>query len=206
MGVAKKLTTSHEFAAVLSGIFYALINSGTSKNKPFNRLILWIDEMEDLIYFVTRDYRPFTQALREVIDKTTDHFTLFLNFTFADPEDLASIETVLGDAIMSRVNQHIIFGESKEEDVQLYLKELLAGNRTGKGSYPFPETYPFDSKAFQMVVKACISHTPRYINKFCDKLLRQIVDDPGIVGKNKPVVTSELVEKYIASTIEDMEE
>jgi len=206
LGVAKKLITTHEFAVVLSGIFYVLINSGTSKNKPFNRLILWIDEMEDLVYFPTRHYRPFTQALRDVIDKTTDHFTLFLNFTFTEPEDLASIETVLGEAIMSRINQHIIFGQSQENDVQLYLKELLADNRTGKGPYPSPETYPFGRDTFNMVVKACVSHTPRYINKFCDKLLRQIVDDPDIVGKNKPIVTSELVEKYIARTIEDMDE
>src|ERR1700752_507009 len=102
--------------------FLTLLIHGQSKDQPtVSRVVLWLDEMEDLLYFPTRYYLPFTQALREVIDNTNVHMTIMLNFTFSEPEDLPAIENVLGQAIMQRVNQHIVFQEPTVDDLKKYL-------------------------------------------------------------------------------------
>lgn len=202
LGAATRLSTDHDFAAVLVAIFYLLIYSGRTQ-AGVNRLVLWIDEMEDLVYFPTRYYLPFTQALREVIDRTGNHFTLFLNFTFTEPEDLPTIGSVLGDPIMSRINQHIVFEQSSEEDLRQYLLDLLKDNRINAAAYE--ETYPFDTEAFDVIVAAGIGHTPRFINKVCDSVLRQLLQVPEIAAEQQPVITRSRLEGCLASAVTSAE-
>ena len=61
--------------------------------------------------------RGITQAIREILDRHGSHLTVLWNFTFSEPEDLPAIENVLGQAIMERVNQHIVFREASSEDM-----------------------------------------------------------------------------------------
>ena len=175
LGVAKKLTTDHEFASVIAGVFSLLIHGQSSQQATISRVVLWMDEMEDLVYFPTRYYLPFTQAFREIIDRHGSHLTVLLNFTFTEPEDLPAIENVLGQAIMQRVNHHIVFREATANDMGTYLRELLAYNRLGANGCP--ATFPFSAGAFDRLVQACISKTPRFMNKLCDSLLRQVLAD-----------------------------
>ena len=69
LGVAKRIASEHEFAAAVVGIIRLLIHGQSPERETLSRVLLWIDEMEDLVYFPTRYYLPFTQALREVIDR-----------------------------------------------------------------------------------------------------------------------------------------
>jgi hypothetical protein len=202
LGAATKLSSDHDFAAVLVAIFYLLIHSGRTE-AGVNRLILWIDEMEDLVYFPTRYYLPFTQALREVIDRTGSHFTLFLNFTFTEPEDLPTIGSVLGDPIMSRINQHIVFEQSSEEDLRQYLLDLLNDNRIAVTDCP--PTHPFDPDSFEAIVAAGIGHTPRFINKVCDSVLRQLLQTPEVAAEQRPVVTRPRLEECLSSAVASAE-
>lgn len=174
IGAATKLTSDHDFSCALNGILWLLTHCSTDEKRPFNRVILWIDEMEDLVYFPTKHYLPFTQALRGVIDKSAEHLTLIVSFTFTEPEELETIGSVLGEAIMARINDHIVFEDSTEEDVTLYLLELLADNRVDDGEYA--DTHPFDEAAFEIITAACATHTPRYINKLCDGILRELAE------------------------------
>jgi hypothetical protein len=173
LGAAKKLTTDHELATAITGVF-ALLMHGQSHERPtISRVVLWMDEMEDLVFFPTRYYLPFTQAIREILDRHGSHLTVLWNFTFSEPEDLPAIENVLGQAIMERVNQHIVFREASSDDMAKYLKELLAYNRLNPDGYP--ETFPFSTEAVDRLVQASVSKTPRFMNKLCDSLLRKIL-------------------------------
>ncbi len=124
LGVAKKLTTDHELASAITGIFALLIHGQSHERPTISRVVLWMDEMEDLVFFPTRYYLPFTQAVREILDRHGSHLTVLWNSTFSEPEDLPAIENVLGQAIMERVNQHIVFREASSDDMAKYLKEL----------------------------------------------------------------------------------
>ncbi len=195
LGVAAKPTSDNDFASALNAMLWALTHSGDSPSRPFRRVVLWIDEMEDLVYFPTRYYLPFTQFIRSVMDHMSEHLTLFLNFTYTEPEDLDTIENILGDAIVSRINKHILFQDSTKDDVKGYLTELLADNQIGSGRRA--ETAPFDSDTFEMLVSACTSHTPRYINKLSDGILRKTLEQ---AKKNQDLstVTVPMVESILS--------
>lgn len=205
LGVAKKLTTEHEFASAVIGVFYLLIHGETRDEQTLSRILLWVDEMEDLVFFPTRYYLPFTQAIREVIDNTNEHLTLMLNFTFSEPEDLPAIENVLGQAIMQRVNHHIVFQEPSVEDMRHYLLELFEANRLEqKKTSP---TYPFSEEAFEMLIEAAVSKTPRFLNKVCDMLLRdfQTVSDAELELR-KHGIPRTLIEQRLPQVLSLLEE
>lgn len=205
LGVAKRIVTDHEFATAVVGVLHLLIHGHSADESSLCRVLLWVDEMEDLVYFPTRYYLPFTQAMREVIDDTNEHLTLMLNFTFSEPEDLPAIENVLGQAVMQRVNQHIIFQPPTADDLRSYLLELLKANRL---SQAIPsKTFPFSDEAFRLVVDASVSRTPRFLNKLCDRLLRDLEDMPeGTVGLTKRGIPEKLIADRLPEALSQIEE
>ena len=175
LGVAKKLSTDHELATAIAGVLTLLMHGQSHERTTISRVLLWMDEMEDLVFFSTRYYLPFTQAIREILDRHGSHLTVFWNFTFSEPEDLPAIENVLGQALMQRVNQHIVFREATRDDMRKYLRDLLAYNRVNADGCP--ETFPFTAGAFDRLVQSCVSKTPRFMNKLCDSLFRKVLSD-----------------------------
>lgn len=204
IGVVRKLSTTHDYSNMLSGILALLIFSGESKENPFNRVILWIDEMEDLATYLTKFFLPFTSGLRELIDTLNDHFTLFLNFTFSAPNELPTIGSVLGDAIMSRINDHVVFEPPSKEDLRAYLLELFSNNRVREIE---PNSiYPFDRGSFETLLATLDSRTPRYVNSLLDGGLRLLAKHPKVTGQTCPTISKELFEeslKEILPLIED---
>ncbi len=205
LGVAKRITSEHEFAAAVVGVIRLLIHGQSAERETVSRVLLWIDEMEDLVYFPTRYYLPFTQALREVIDNNNEHFTLMLNFTFSEPEDLPAIENVLGQAIMQRVNQHIVFHEPTGDDFRHYLLELFAANRLQEQTPS--TTFPFTEDAFGVLIEAAVSKTPKFLNKLCDMLLRdceKLSDDQ--LDLHSGGISRRLVEEKLPESLALLEE
>ena len=204
LGAAKRLVTEHEYALAVSGVLFLLVNGPSASDETKARIILWVDEMEDLVYFPSRYFQPFTMALREVMDRNGRHVTFMLNFTFSEPEELPSIQLVLGAAIMERVNTHIVFPPATAESLRDYLLELLAANRiTQPGSCP---TFPFAADAFELIVNAAASKTPRFLNKVCDTLLRGLASSGDLVavpaaGIQRSVIESRLL--IVQSSIEE---
>ena len=200
LGVAKRLTSDHEFALAIVGVLYLLIHGQSRKSETVSRIVLWIDEMEDLVYFPTRYYLPFTQALREMIDRTNSHLTLMLNFTFSEPEDLPAIENVLGQAIMQRVNEDVIFQPPNADEMRSYLLDLLEHNRTEGAECS--QTFPFANDAFDLLTKSATSRTPRFLNKLCDTLLRDLDDDPTFDIKKKGEIRLEVLKEKLPELLE----
>ena len=204
LGVARRLTRDHDFALAIVGVLYLLIHGQSEKAETYGRIVLWVDEMEDLIYFPTRYYLPFTQGLREVIDRTSSHLTLMLNFTFSEPEELPSIENVLGQAIMQRVNQHVIFQRPDEDEMRGYLLALLKHNRIEDTK--FPPTFPFTDDAFASLIKVATSKTPRFLNKLCDDLLRDLQNDPTFEIEKEGEIRLGILEEKLPSLLERLAE
>lgn len=204
IGVAKRLVKDHEFALAIVGVLYLLIHGQSEERETLSRIVLWIDEMEDLVYFATRYYLPFTQALREVIDLTNYHMTIMLNFTFSEPEDLPTIENVLGQAIMQRVNHHVIFPPPTVSEMRDYLLDLLKHNRAE--DTPCSPTFPFSNDAFDLLTESVTSKTPRFLNKLCDPLLRDLKDDSAFDIKKTPEIQREVLEERLPGILARLEE
>ena len=175
--VRRTTSSNSDRASILSCLFRLL--SQFNKNSKFNdgrRIILWIDELESLIYYTSKQYRPFTQFLRELYDNTSSNFTLFLNFSFADPTDAQNIEIVLGQALIDRVSHNIIFDEADMAESKQYILELLKAFRTTE--FKDNKFFPFSEKSIQYLFDRAYSitekpRTPRTLNKWCLKTIEE---------------------------------
>ncbi len=204
LNVAKRLTVDHDFALSITGVLNLLINGESDRQETLSRVVLWVDEMEDLVYFPTKFYLPFTQALRDIIDNTNLHFTLMLNFTFSEPEDLPAIENVLGQAVMERVNQHILFKEPSADDLHTYLLELLSFNRLEDRRVS--PTFPFSADAFDLIIQTSVSKTPRFLNKLCDMVLREIQVEWARAPNKRREISADVLEAKLPQVLELLDE
>ncbi len=186
LGLSRGIDSARDRFHLLGGILQCLIGlSPTKEMGRHRRIVLWIDELEDLIYFPTRYHRPFTQGLRELIDRLPAYFTLTMNITLASPEALQDIETVLGKAILDRVTHNIYFQEPSEKEAIEYIRELLRLYRTEEPeARDLPITYPFEEEALRVLLNTLPTRTPRDINQKCadvviQALQRGIISAPG---------------------------
>lgn len=193
LGLSRGIDNSQDRFRILGGILQCLIGlAPTEEIEHHSRVILWIDEMEDLIYFTSRQYRPFTQGLRDLIDRLPTYFTLLMNFTLAAPEAFEDATVILGQALMDRITHQIYFQEPNEDEAYKYVCDLLRQFRTeDPASRGLPVTYPFAEDALRSLIATLPSRTPRDLNQRCGDIIskalqRGIITAPGegIISKN----------------------
>lgn len=177
--IRRAVNSNPDRANVLSGIFRLLGKYGYTGDFTENRkIMLWIDETESLIYYTSKQYRPFTQFLRDLFDTTPRDLTLFLNFSFADPSDEQSLEIVLGEALIDRVTRQIIFDEADVATSKLYIRDLLNHYRTP--DFNADEYHPFTEQSIDELLTHAYDitqkpRTPRVINKWCLRVIQEAV-------------------------------
>lgn len=196
MGLARPLKTTSDFVKILVGILQCLIGFPGMKN---GRVLLWIDEMEDLLWFTPKQYRPFAQFLRNIFDKMPHRLTIFMNFTLAEP-NMDTIKMLLGEALWSRITNKVRFNELSVSDGMLYCKELLEPyHLEEKGVYS-----PFTEDALRNLLETISPAymTPRKINKNCTSVLNFVLDSGDI-----SVISQEIISKWSEQRQqEDLEE
>lgn len=177
--IRRTVNSNPDRTNVLSGIFRLLGKYGYTGDFTENRkIMLWIDETESLIYYTSKQYRPFTQFLRDLFDTTPRDLTLFLNFSFADPSDEQSLEIVLGEALIDRVTRQIIFDEADVATSKLYIRDLLNHYRTP--DFDADEYHPFTEESIDELLTHAYDitqkpRTPRVINKWCLRVIQEAV-------------------------------
>lgn len=50
------------------------------------RVVMWIDEMENMLYYQNKQYRTFGMMIREMSDKVAERLMIFLNFTLTEDD------------------------------------------------------------------------------------------------------------------------
>lgn len=164
LGLAKDIQTDNDSVKFISGILSCytgnnLINDG--------RVVVWLDEMEDLIYFAPKYYKMFSQVLRDLFENIPDRFLFFMNFTLSEGEE-SVIQLILGDALWSRVTKKIRYKEFNENDALEYINDLLQTSKIDE-----EKDDPFNIE----IARALINNiplnnlTPREINKNINSLL-----------------------------------
>jgi hypothetical protein len=164
LGLSRDIQTDSDSVKFLSGILSCYTGTDSLNN---GRVVIWLDEMEDLIYFAPKNYKIFSQILRDLFDAIPDRFLFFMNFTLAEGQE-STIQLILGDALWSRVTKKIRYKEFNEDDALSYVNDLLKAAKIDKDS-----AHPFDMD----IARALINNiplnilTPREINKHITSLL-----------------------------------
>jgi len=195
LGLSRGIDSARDRFQVLGGILHCLIGlEATEEIERHKRIILWLDEMEDLIYYTTRQYRPFVQGLRELIDRLPVYFTLMMNFTLAAPEAFEDIATVLGKALLDRATHHIYFQGTGQEEAFEYICDLLRQFRTeAPESRGLPPTYPFTEDALRMAISTLPSCTPRNLNQRCSSIVTKALQRGEIAAVGEGIITADFV-------------
>jgi hypothetical protein len=162
---------------VLSTVFKILskYTEGDKLTKE-RKILLWIDEIESLILYTSKQYVPFSQAIRELIDMTKKNFGLFLNFSLTDMDDLRTLDFIIGSALKDRINSRIIFEELDVERSLAYVIDRMKAYR--RSEYDNSPTYPFTKEALEELLKlgsekTSLPLTPRVVNKWCEATINK---------------------------------
>jgi hypothetical protein len=165
LGLSRAIQSDSDYIRVLSGILLCF----TGTDKHVGKVALWIDEMEDLLYFNSKQAVSFTQSLRDLVDVLPEHFLLAMNFSLATNEQ-DDVKIFLRDALWSRVNRKIHFLQLSLDEAMLYCKDLLNAFQIQQGGYA-----PFEEEALKTLIGEKIPNekerTPREINKLCSSVL-----------------------------------
>ena len=170
LGIARNISKAQDRFKIIAGILQCLIGLDASHDlSRHSRVYLWIDEMEDLVYLPSAQFRILSQGLREIIDRLPNFFTLFLNMSLAEPEKHEDFEAILGNAVIDRITHNIYFPELELDEAVEYVRELVNHPQYRDKPLPteFPQTYPFDEIALRMLIEDLGKRTPRNINKQC---------------------------------------
>ena len=184
LGLNRNIEKTQDYFRVLAGVFHSLIGVSESTDvSEHNRLCLWIDEMENFIYFTPPQYRPFGQGLRELVDRLPYFFTFFMNFTLTAPEEYEEIELILGGFLTDRITRHISFDEVKDQEKMLqYVREVLSHYRTQEE--PKTPYSPFTEEALRALMANLQRRTPRDMNKRCHNALMKAFEK-GVFEKGE---------------------
>jgi len=197
LGLARNIDKAQDRFRVLAGLLHCF--TGLIPNRDLavhSRICLWLDELEDLVYFTAAQYRPFTQGLRELIDLLPSFFSLLLNMTLSEPSELETIEILLGKPLVDRITDHVIFGELTTNQGIQYVQELMSFWRTVQPrDLGLSSLYPFEEEALRYLIDTLDKRTPRSVNKRCRNMIiaalrKQPTNEPGQVHINLDLVKS----------------
>jgi hypothetical protein len=200
LGLSRNIEKTQDYFRVLAGVFQSWIGFSDSHSpSEHNRVCLWLDEMEDFVYFTPAQYRPFGQGLRELVDRVPFFFTLILNFTLTSPEEFEEIELILGKYLIDRVTQHIFFDEMSEEEMLTYVKELLELYGTPKretlSTVRNNPLYPFTNNALGLMLSNIPRRTPRDVNKRCRNTLLKAFEENLLAPGKKVAIDRDFIQK-----------
>jgi hypothetical protein len=164
LGLAKDISTDTDSIRFLSGIILCFVGNEEIVN---GRVILWLDEMEDIIYYAPKHYKAFAYVLRDLFNTINSGFLALMNFTLAEGED-TTIELILGGAIWSRITSKIRYKQFNIDDALEYCNELLSNAQIIKDI-----SKPFSNSILKSVLGIVPSSllTPREINKHLTSLI-----------------------------------
>lgn len=167
LGLAKQIKTDNDLIKFLTGVLSCF---AFKKDDQDFKLVMWFDEMEDLIYYSRKHYQAFSQFLRDLFDNITDNLLIFLNFTLAEGED-STIELILGGALWSRILKKIRFKDFDHSDAFSYAKDLLNNSKVSKtSSTPISDVHL--KKLIDMLQLGSL--TPREINKKMSAIIKYV--------------------------------
>lgn len=167
------------------------------------RIILWLDELEDLVYFTGRYHRAFTQGLRDLFETVPEFFTLVLNTTYTSTDAERGLEGILGQALVERITERFALAQPSMDDVGIYVEALLDAYREGDAPRSI---YPFTKIALKALAEGLPDRRPRRINRMCGKIIAEAIRLKKVSGRGKGQINSAFVNKILSEELADDED
>jgi hypothetical protein len=175
--IIRDFKTEFEMSLLLRGMFLALSWPNTAESRP-KRVLLWIDELENLIFMREAQVQQFSQHFRQFWDSAVN-VTVMLCFSFSDPNESATIDNVLTSALVERISERIILNYPDTAGVNSYVSDLLR-SISDPAQLRTASHYPLTDEGFARFINLCEGRTPRTINL---SLLRIIEDAEASRGR-----------------------
>lgn len=190
LGLAKDIQSETDVVKFLSGLLSCYAGDPDIYN---GKLVFWLDEMENIIYYTQKNYKAFSQVLRDLFDSFSGDMLVFLNFTLAEGEE-HTIEVILGGALWSRITKKIRYIEITESEASLYVNDLLEIVKIDLTS-TVPFTQPIISELIRMIPRNSL--TPREINKYFSSIINYAVRN------NAQIIETSLINSWANEFEED---
>jgi len=151
------LKSNEEYVTFLAAVLIAM-----TSGKDEKRVVLWIDEMESMVYYNSKQFRAVSQVFRGLIDRVNEKLLIFFNFTLTDNE-LETVRLLLGDALWSRLNKKIRFEILSLDDAAVYCKDAINQAQIDGSK----KLSPFTNDSVEIILKTIpvIDLIPREINR-----------------------------------------
>lgn len=162
VGIIRDFKTEFEMSLLLRGIFLLLSWPLTADDLP-SRVLLWVDELENLIYMKEGQIQQFSQHFRHFWDHA-DNVTVVLCFSFSDPTESGTIDGVLTSALVERISDRIIFNYPDSDKTRSYLESMLQSLSSSE-ERTNNQYYPFTDSGFDQLVGLAVGKTPRSVNE-----------------------------------------
>ena len=147
------------------------------KSAERTRLVLWIDEAENLIKLSSSNFDPFTQGLRDVLDVARKVFgclTVIINFTPESRNFEGEMFAILGSALYDRIDKKITIPPMNAEDAKTFVLEALRGYALDPSTAPKIFTQGVVDFLPTILGEAM---TPRRVNRICSALVNCVLTD-----------------------------
>ena len=183
------LTDDEQIVNLISAIFGCLTYSQKGKEGVYSEIFLWIDEFEDIATLNKSTADRFTTFIRQLLDKTPNNLTIFLNVTLKTFFTIGDLSIYLGEALSSRARIKIDFEEPTINEAISYTKELinhdLFREETMKNKF-----YPFFNEE---LIKYILNHIGRRSIRKINEVF-SIILELALINEKEPLIDKEFVD------------
>ncbi|RMG31697.1 MAG: hypothetical protein D6732_14425 [Methanobacteriota archaeon] len=175
--LGRRIESGSDMIAVLTAIFNLLLYSDDNTSPHYSEIIIWFDEMEEILSLPGKEQVVLTSLIRDFTDYVPANLTIFINFSPRPGGKIEDIGGYLTPAVWSRVREQIFFGELNDEDMLQYVRDLLNAPKfrpeSLKANCP-DDLFPFDESALRLIYEILASNTvPRHINEACSLVIER---------------------------------
>jgi hypothetical protein len=195
IGIIRDFKTEFEMSLLLRGLFLLLSWPSTAGGLP-SRVLLWVDELENLIYMRESQIQQFSQHFRTFWDHS-HNVTVVLSFSFSDPTESGTIDGVLTSALVERISDRIIFDYPDAGKTESYLVDLLEA-LSSANLREVEQRYPFTATGFEKLVGLATGQTPRTVNEAVLRIIQSAEANREAEGTERLIDEVE-VERHFTS-------
>lgn len=147
-GIQRVLNPDTDYAKLLAVIFSCL----TFDKIHYSNVILWIDEFEDIAILTKVNGDKTNSFLRELLDNTPNNLLVFLNLTQTALFNIQDLGEYLSEALKSRIKDRINFEIPKEQELLVYVYDLLKEYRPTQNVNMGDAYFPFNEVLLKKII------------------------------------------------------
>lgn len=138
------------------------------------RIFLWVDEMENMIFYPAKKLKSFSDMIRDITDTVNKRMITFFNFSLSDTSE-DTVKLLLGEALWLRISSpKIRFKDLTYEDAMIYCKELI-----NQSKIELNNDKPFSDDLMNLVIKNIPQSEliPRELNRRFDAIITYAIQN-----------------------------